>query len=191
MHICSSSEYSSESRIPIINNPDEKTIYLVPASYQPSNNMFTEWVYVNNTWEIFGSVAVDLSGYLTDVQVDGTSIVTNGVAEIPLTSRNIAGVIAVDPFYGHDIIGGKLTHKPAASSTIKSGTDSTDPIVSKNQHESAFYGLAKVAGHDEKNSALPLGTYSEEAKSAIRTMLGLQDVYEDYSSALTALGVIE
>jgi len=86
MHICSSSEYGAESRIPIINNPDEKTIYLVPASYQPSNNMFTEWVYVNNTWEIFGSVAIDLSNYLTDVQVNGTSVVSNGVAEIPQAS---------------------------------------------------------------------------------------------------------
>ena len=70
MHICSSSEYSSESRIPIINNPNEKTIYLVPTSYQPSNNMFTEWVYVNNTWEIFGSVAVDLTNKADKSYVD-------------------------------------------------------------------------------------------------------------------------
>ena len=34
-----------------------------------------------------------------------------------------------------------------------------------------FYGLAKAAGHDEKDSTLPVGTYTEDAKSAISDML--------------------
>ena len=41
-----------------------------------------------------------------------------------------------------------------------------------NQNEAAFYGLAKAAGADEKNSALPVGQYTDTAKSAIRTMIG-------------------
>ena len=191
MHICSSSEYSSESRIPVISEPDEKTIYLVPASYQPSNNIFTEWVYVNNTWEIFGSVAVDLSGYLTDVQIDGTSIVNNGIAEMPITGTNVLGVVKTHPDYGIDVHRNTLIINKASDARVKAGTSTNHPIVPSNQHESVFYALAKIAGHDEKDSTLAVGTYTDEAKTAIRTMLGLQDVDEDYSSALTALGVIE
>lgn len=47
------------------------------------------------------------------------------------------------------------------------------PVVPFNQHESAFYALAKAAGHDEKNSTLPVGEYTEEAKIAIQKMLGI------------------
>lgn len=194
MHICSSSEYSSESRIPIINNPDEKTIYLVPASYQPSNNMFTEWVYVNNTWEIFGSVAIDLSSYLTDVQINGTSVVTNGVANVPIaTTSGQLGVVHTASDQGLTIdSSGKISVYQAESWMIKGGTRSNNPVTPIRQHESAFYGLAKAAGDTtQSQSSNAVGTYTNEAKAAIRTMLGLQDVYEDYSSALTALGVIE
>lgn len=173
MHICSSSEYSSESRIPIINNPDEKTIYLVPASYQPSNNMFTEWVYVNNTWEIFGSIAIDLSNYLTDVQISGNSIVTDGVAKIPLAEYAKPGLVSLSSDYG--VFGqgpaNRLTITQATTPQIKGGLVDFKPIVPSKQHESTFYGLAKVAGHNEISSTLPVGTYSDEAKTAIQNML--------------------
>jgi len=161
IHICSSSEYSSESRIPIINNPDEKTIYLVPASYQPSNNMFTEWVYINNVWEVFGSIAVDLSGYLTDVQINGTSIVSNNIANIPIASSPTPGVVRASPAFGIGIRSdGYLAISPSGATATKNGNADYLPITSSRQHESVFYGLAKIAGHDEKDSTLPAGQYT-------------------------------
>ena len=83
IHICSSSEYSVSTRIPIISNPDASTFYLVPAADGASPNMFVEYIYVNNEWEMFGSVAID-TNVVTDVEVDGTSVVTNGIAEITM-----------------------------------------------------------------------------------------------------------
>ena len=59
IHICSSSEYDSETRIPTIAQPDSKTFYLVPTEDGTSPDLFTEWVYVNNVWEMFGSASVD------------------------------------------------------------------------------------------------------------------------------------
>ena len=131
-----------------------------------------------------------LAGKVGDVQINGSSVVSNGVASILKATGTRHGVVKFNGNYG---IGGMEEWETpriskASLSEIKNGTQSYLPIVPFNQHESTFYGLAKIAGHDEKNSALPVGTYSEEAKTAIRTMLGLQDVYEDYSSALTALG---
>ena len=176
IHICSASEYDSETRIPTIVNPDDKTFYLVPTEDGTSPDLFTEWVYVNNAWEMFGSASVDLDGYLTDVQINGTSIVSNGVANVPIASDSVAGVIKTSSSNsGLFMLGGALYINPASSTEIKRGENLRKPIASKSQHESTFYGLAKAAGHDEKNSSLPVGTYTPEAKASIKSMLGVQD----------------
>ena len=130
-----------------------------------------------------------LAGKVGDVQINGNSVVTDGVANVPVAGSNIVGVVKTEASQGLVVSNtGLLTISQASQNYIKSGTRNNNPITPIRQHESTFYGLAKVAGHDEKNSTLPVGQYSEEAKTAIRTMLGLQDVYEDYSSALDALG---
>ena len=77
----------------------------------------------------------------------------------------------------------------ATSSQIKNGTASYRPIVPINQHESVFYGLAKSAGYDEINSTLPLGTYTDEAKTAIKTMLGVHDTYDSFIEEVTGTDV--
>lgn len=64
---------------------------------------------------------------------------------------------------------------PANSTQIKDETHNYRPITPAKQHESTFYGLAKAAGSDEKNSTLPVGQYTDAAKIAIQKMLG---VYE-------------
>lgn len=187
IHICSITEYDSQTRIPTIENPNSSTFYLVPTEDGTSPDLFTEWVYVNGAWEMFGSAKIDLSGYLTDVQINGTSIVTDGVANVPVANASTFGVAKVNSGRGIAInSSGELVINRALSEVIKAGSSGTAPIVPFAQHESAFYGLAKVAGHDEKNSTLPVGTYSEEAKNAIRTMLGIGTARE--LRAYTELG---
>ena len=43
------------------------TIYLVPGG--ADNNLYTEYIYVNGTWEILGSQRIDLTGYATETYV--------------------------------------------------------------------------------------------------------------------------
>ena len=58
------------------------------------------------------------------------------------------------------------------------------------QHESTFYGLAKAAGDSTQSaSTLSVGTYTDDAKIAIRNMLGAVGT-TDYASASTA-GVVK
>jgi hypothetical protein len=87
------------------------------------------------------------SGRITDVQIEGTSIVNNsGVANI----------------------------SSATSTQIKNGIDTTKVINPSNQHASTFYGLAKAAGDATQSASNnPVGTYTSEAKIAIRNMLGI------------------
>lgn len=47
-------------------NIDENGTYLVPANEPNTDNIYTEYAYINNAWEIIGSpFEVDLSGYAT------------------------------------------------------------------------------------------------------------------------------
>lgn len=107
-----------------------------------------------------------------DVQINGTSILQNGVANIPKAGSNTLGVVLTQTGYGITInSNGKISTDASTSAQIKTATDGYRPLTPNRQHESTFYGLAKAAGHDEKDSTLPVGTYTEEAKSAISDML--------------------
>lgn len=53
------------------------TIYLVAKSTSGTNNIYTEWIYVNSKWEQLGDTQVDLSGYLqTSSTITNTEIDT-------------------------------------------------------------------------------------------------------------------
>ena len=58
--------------------------------------------------------------------------------------------------------------------TDKDGEHSADVMDGTGNVDDVFYGLAKAAGDTtQANSGNPVGTYTEEAKAAIRAMLGI------------------
>ena len=167
-HICSSSEYNATTRIPTVQNPEENIFYLVPAENGTSPDMFVEWIYANNAWERFGNVTLDIP--VEDVQINGSSIVNNGVANVPIGGVNTLGVVKTGSGISISNTGALNIYK-ASHDSIKGGTVNGDPIVPSNQHEAVFYGLAKAAGSDMASSANAVGTYTSEAKTAIQNML--------------------
>lgn len=112
-----------------------------------------------------------------DVQVAGASVVSDGVANVPMASTTNLGVVMMaGTTYGIGRMNsGAIYVASAASAAVKSGTNDYNPIVPYHQHESVFYGLTKAAGVDMASSANAVGTYTEEAKTAIKSMLGVQD----------------
>ena len=110
-----------------------------------------------------------------DVQVNGTSVVTSGTANIPVASDSTLGVAKVGT--GLTINSNNELNPNAASATqLKAGTSSYRPIVPYNQHQAVFFGLSKVAGQDlASDSSVTLGTYPPASKTAIKTMLGVTD----------------
>lgn len=44
-------------------NISNKTIYLVPKSKTETNNIYDEYLYVNNKWEKIGDTSIDLTNY--------------------------------------------------------------------------------------------------------------------------------
>lgn len=107
-----------------------------------------------------------------DVQVNGTSVVQNGVANVPVANDSTLGVVKVGG-YGMGINGsGSLYLNGANEIQIKAGVYGYGAITAIHQHESTFYGLTKAAGVDMSSSSNSVGTYTNEAKIAIRNMLG-------------------
>ena len=127
---------------------------------------------------------------VTDVRVAGTSIVANGAANIPYAKINTAGVVR-NLGYGIKVVDsgveeGALQIDRPKSAEIKNGAAPWKVNNPATQHESTFYGLAKAAGHDEKDSTEPLGTYTPEAKGAIQKMLGVSDLIATEENNLVA-----
>ena len=110
-----------------------------------------------------------------DVQIDGTSILNNGVANVPIASSSGLGVAKISTAYGIGILAeGILKAEQATSAQVKAGTQGYKPIVPERQHESIFYGLAKAAGADMASvTGVTVGTYPEAQKIAIQKMLGI------------------
>ena len=58
------------------------TIYLVPSSSAGTQNVYDEYIYVNNAWEKIGTTAVDLSAYWTSTSGQNNSLIAITTAEI-------------------------------------------------------------------------------------------------------------
>ena len=117
---------------------------------------------------------MDGTGGVQDVQVNGTSVVTDGVANVPIGGANLGVLKPRGNAYGINQVSGSLYLVKAAGNEIKSGDGDYKPIVTSSQHAATFYGLAKAAGDTTQSaSSNPVGTYTESAKSAIKNMLGV------------------
>ena len=109
-----------------------------------------------------------------DVQINGTSIISNGVANIPVATGTVFGVVKAVSTNGVFSESGTLYIGKASTDQVKGGSNNYRPIVPSNQHESVFYGLAKAAGDTTMaSSSNAVGSYTTEAKAAIHTMLGI------------------
>lgn len=129
-------------------------------------------IYVNCNNDSTGGIKL---AALSDVQVNGASIISNGVANIPIATDTRLGMVKLGGAVrgSEDNPGGIYIAEPPDSS-IKRGTSTSFVAPISKQHIATFYGLAKAAGADEKNSTLPLGTYSDNAKAAIKSMIGVE-----------------
>lgn len=54
-------------------------IYLVPKSPSGTNDIYNEYAYINNTWEMLGTTQIDLSDYATISYV--TTAINNAIGD--------------------------------------------------------------------------------------------------------------
>lgn len=120
----------------------------------------------------------ELSALVNDVKVDGISVVTNGVANVPIASRNAYGLVKI----GNNTLvvnDGIISVNNASETGIKTGESTNSLLTPGRQHYSTFYGLAKAAGDaSQSSSSNSVGTYTTDALKKIKKMLGLQQDWE-------------
>lgn len=125
-----------------------------------------------------------------DVQIVGTSIVNEGVANIPKASDSAYGVVkySANGYNGIKNVSNIISTNPATDDEIKAGSLGYKPIAPASQHRAVFYGLAKAAGDTtQAESSNSVGTYTDTAKQAILEMLGLLLVREAITIESTTL----
>lgn len=112
-----------------------------------------------------------------DVQVNGTSVLQNGVANVPIADTTTPGVISI----GSGLVMDENTPSKAkvnfaSDEVIKTGTSGIQLVPVSRQDVSTFYALAKAAGADMASlSSVTVGQYPEAQKIAIQKMLGIYE----------------
>ena len=101
-----------------------------------------------------------------DVQINGSSIVNDGVANVPTASASRLGVVQASSSQGICVnSNGVASIAEATSANIKTGTNVYKPITPHIQHEATFFGLAKASGDTtQSQSSNAVGNYTEEAE---------------------------
>ena len=115
---------------------------------------------------------------VTDVQVDGTSILDDGVANIPFASADDPGVAKAMASKGVYLDeSGSLVLSSPNDTQIKQLLNGYMPVKLDYAHKVLFYALSKVAGVDLGSESVTLGQYPDSAKVAIQKMLGVRPTY--------------
>ena len=87
-HICVSGEYDPTTRVPIIANPDEHLLYLVPSPTGKTGDLYDEWLYADNKWENVGKVSFD---FLTQFNVESNTLAPGSSATVTKTVNQQTG----------------------------------------------------------------------------------------------------
>ena len=174
------------------------------ANDNRSNALALDWtgdlhlkgtLYINCNANSSGGTSLSalLSSKVSDVKINNVSIVSSGTANIPIAQYHQLGVV-VPAGMGISVNSnnGEMYIDCANTATIKAGTEDFGPIVVSHQHEATFYGLAKAAGDStQAASSNAVGIYTNDAKSAIGSMLGIPGVMTACSSTTAgATGIV-
>lgn len=159
---------------------ETNTVYLVPSDDPSIGNAYNEYIYVNGSWELIGSTGVDLSDYVKDVQINGTSIKSSGVANIPTANNSTFGVVKTSGSYGVKQTDGILQIQNASTSNISDKISTFFPIT-----PSTLDYAVKVGVTTNTN------TLTTSEKTNAQTWLGFVTCTQAEYDALVQAGTVD
>lgn len=144
------------------------------TNYKPSGSSYTTGVasttvetatiavgnvyyYDGTTWKLQAGGG---GGTITDVQVNGTSVVTSGVANIPVATNSDLGVIRANQSFGTYMSNGTMCTWKASDAEIVAKTQNYKPIVPSLVDKAVMEGLGN-------NSLTWTDTYKANARNTI------------------------
>jgi hypothetical protein len=67
---------------------DPNTIYMILSGTSATENVYNEYMYVNNAWELIGTSATDLTNYYTKGEIDGKLLLKANDSDVVHNSGN-------------------------------------------------------------------------------------------------------
>lgn len=123
----------------------------------------------------------DIADSVKDVQIDGESIVADGVANIPIATIGHAGAVQIEPNYGIGIFNNKLTVQYMEPKHVDSRSGGNRPLC-----VGVLDYAVKAAMCDGEGAA-----WTDDEKAAARTRMGTVSSDEVSTMISDALGVVE
>lgn len=138
--------------LPTGDDIQENVIYFMPAEDEEDNNVYYEFMYIENDWELIGTTAVDLSNYPTTSDMESW-VNGQGFAK----SSNLAEVATTGAYAS---LSGAPSSSDVASNTSARHTHSNKTVIDK------FSEVSGELKYDGSNVAL------EDALVATATFSG-------------------
>lgn len=170
-----------EIRVPTRND------YCIVLEDETKDNATTRYIYQRNQWEFqyivnetaltSDQVAALNSGITVELvaKLQGIDL-TNYIKNTDYATSSKAGVVKTNSQYGTTMSNDQIVIEPAPYSNVKLGSQARQPITTSIQHQATFFGLAKASGDTtQSTSSNPVGAYTNEAKTAIKRMLGVSE----------------
>lgn len=155
--------------------------YYDGTSWALQINTQKEVAFVNIAGDPYDNtnLAAALNAKIDDVQMNGTSIVTNKIASIPKATTNSLGVVAGSATLGISVNNsGQVYTNKATNAEIEAKTQQYNPIVPNNLDKAVMEGLG--------NNGL---TWSDTYKSNARTTIGAVGDVQVNGTSVTTNGV--
>lgn len=174
-------------KIEIVDNLPEtgesNIIYLVPSQKTTAESIYDEYIYINGSWEMIGSTAIDLADYYTKEDINALLLnyVTSSDIEEKLkgyvksndyATKDNAGIIKVDDIYNVSVDNGAIHTNSLTQSQYEEKAN--DIFISKGILENIKNAYVKD-GLVNNNVEL-----TDEEKIKIETWLGLPENYLTY-----------
>ena len=158
------------------------------------DDLVADQAYAINDVFVYGG-----SLYKATAAIAASGVITPGTNCDPVTAKDVFvkktdhatqqeyGVVV--PGAGLIIVNDKMCVNPCGVDKLKQGTSSNLPVTPLYIDAATFYGLARAAGVNMSSSDNPVGTYTDEAKTAIRGLIDAVGT-TDYASSQNA-GVVK
>ena len=127
-----------------ITDIDPNTIYMILSGTSATENVYNEFMYVNNAWELIGTSATDLTNYYTKAEVDGKLLLKANDSDVVHKSGNetIAGVKSFsDDTFVKSLNNTREVTSPSASSTLLLPIVATVTYTDQSPSQSATVNL--------------------------------------------------
>ena len=141
---------------------DPNTIYMILSGTSATENVYNEYMYVNNAWELIGTSATDLTNYYTKAEVDGKLLLKASASDLTShTGDTTIHVTTADKNRWNNntyVFRYSSTALTASSTNANSLLDNTDNLKVGDKVIDSSGVLFSITAIDTQNSTFTIGT---------------------------------